>query len=90
MTVKDFNRHKSNGGMAQLTTIDAIKSFKCGKKWAVEMAAQMEQAVCTEVALIKCVVNVVRHMHTRIAQHLAKSAINVVTKIILVHVAGQI
>ena len=32
MTVKDFNRHKSNGGTAQLTTIDAIESFKCGKK----------------------------------------------------------
>ena len=32
MTVKDFNCHKSNGGMAQPMTIDAIKSFKCGKK----------------------------------------------------------
>ena len=58
------------------------------------MAAQMEQAVHTEVAPInvapiKCVVNVTQHMHTRNAQHLAKNAINVVTKIILVHVAGQ-
>ena len=32
MTVKDFNRHKSNGGTAQPTTIDAIESFKRGKK----------------------------------------------------------
>ena len=32
MTVKDFNHHKSNGGMAQLMTINAIKSFKWGKK----------------------------------------------------------
>ena len=32
MTVKDFNHHKSNGGIAQLTTINAIESFKCGKK----------------------------------------------------------
>ena len=32
MTVKDFNCHKSNGGTAQPTTIDAIESFKCGKK----------------------------------------------------------
>ena len=32
MSVKDFNRHKSNGGTAQLTTIDAIESYKCGKK----------------------------------------------------------
>ena len=62
---------------------------------AVEMAAQMEQAVHTEVAPIhiapiKCVVNVTWHTHTRIAQHMAKSAINAVTKIISVHVAGQI
>ena len=32
MTVKDFNRHKSNGATAQPTTIDAIESFKRGKK----------------------------------------------------------
>ena len=32
MTVKDFNHHKSNGGTAQLTMIDTIESFKCGKK----------------------------------------------------------
>ena len=32
MMVKDFNCHKSNGGIAQLTTVDVIKSFKCGKK----------------------------------------------------------
>ena len=33
MTVKDFKCHKSNGGVAQLTTIDAIKTFKQnGKK----------------------------------------------------------
>ena len=34
MMVKDFNNHKSNGGIAQPTTIDAIKSFKWGKKVA--------------------------------------------------------
>ena len=32
MMVKDFNHHKSNGGIAQPTTVDAIKTFKCGKK----------------------------------------------------------
>ena len=32
MMVKDFNHHKSNGGITQPTTINAIKSFKCGKK----------------------------------------------------------
>ena len=33
MTVKDFKRHKSNGGVTQLTTVDAIKTFKRnGKK----------------------------------------------------------
>ena len=32
MTVKDFNRHKSSGGFAQLMTINAIEIFKCSKK----------------------------------------------------------
>ena len=32
MVVKDFNHHKSNGGITQLTKIDAIKTFKRGKK----------------------------------------------------------
>ena len=32
MTVKDFNHHKSNGGITQLTTINAIETFKRGKK----------------------------------------------------------
>ena len=32
MTVKDFNRHKSNGGTAQLMTINVIESFKPSKK----------------------------------------------------------
>ena len=31
MTVKDFNQHKSNGGVATATTIDEIKSFKSKK-----------------------------------------------------------
>ena len=31
MTVKDFNRHKSNGGIATATTIDEIKTFKFRK-----------------------------------------------------------
>ena len=30
--VKDFNCHKSNGGITQPTTVDVIKTFKCGKK----------------------------------------------------------
>ena len=55
----------------------------------VETAARMEQAVCIEVAPIKLVVNVTRHTHTRKAQHLAKSDISEVTRIISVHVAGQ-
>ena len=32
MMVKDYNCHKTKGGIAQLTTVDAIKTFKCGKK----------------------------------------------------------
>ena len=58
------------------------------------MATQAKRAVCievapTNVALIKCVVNAVRYMCTGIAQLLAKNAINVVTKIILVHVVDR-
>ena len=77
ITVKDFSHHKSNGGITQLTTINAIESFKHGKK-GVEIAARMEQAVHIEVALIKLAVNVTQHTHTRNAQRLAKSAISVV------------
>ena len=59
------------------------------------MAAQMKRAVHievapTNVALIKCVVNAVRYMRTGIAQLLAKNAINVVTKITLVHVVDRV
>ena len=62
MMVKDFNHHKSNGGTAQLMTINAIESFKHCKKGS-RNGTQTEQAVPTEVeltnvALIKCVVNV--------------------------------
>ena len=32
MMAKDFNHHKSNRGITQLTSIDAIKTFKRGKK----------------------------------------------------------
>ena len=32
MTVKDFNQHKSNGGIAQASTINEIKTYKHGKK----------------------------------------------------------
>ena len=54
----------------------------------------MKRAVHIEVALtniapIKHVVNAVQYMCTGIAQLLAKSAINVVTKIILVHVVDR-
>ena len=93
MTVKDFNSHKSNRGIASQRLSMRSKVSNMVRR-AVEMAAQMEQAVRTEVALIniapiKHVVNVTQHTHTRNAQHLAKSAINVVTKLISVHVAGQ-
>ena len=39
--------------------------------------------------MIKSVVNAVQYMHTGIAQLLAKNAINVVTKIISVHVVDR-
>ena len=32
MTVKDFNRHKSNRGITQPMTINVIDTFKHGKK----------------------------------------------------------
>ena len=62
---------------------------------AVETATQAKRVVHIEVALtnvapIKCVANAVRYMRTGIAQLLAKNAINVVTKIILAHVADRV
>ena len=89
MTVKDFNHHKSNGGIAQPMTINAIESFKCGKKGSRNGSSNGASSLhrgSTDKPCSKCNTT---HMHTRNAQHLAKSAISVVTKIILVHVAGQ-
>ena len=57
MMVKDFNRHKSNGGIAQPMTINVIETCSNIRK-VVEMAARMKQAVRIEVAQIKLVINV--------------------------------
>ena len=64
MMVKDFNRHKSNGGMAQLMMIDAIESFKCGKKvsrngCSNEASSSHLEVALTNIAPIKRVVNAV-------------------------------
>ena len=91
MTVKDFKRHKSNRGTAQLTTVDAIESFKRGKKGSRNgRSSEASSSHRGSTPLIKSVVNAVRYMHTGIAQLLAKNAINVVTKTISVHVVDRV
>ena len=47
MTVKDFNHHKSNRGITQLMTSKHDQNVSNVERKAVEMEAQMEQAVCT-------------------------------------------
>ena len=90
MMVKDFNCHKSGRGIAQLTTINAIESFKYGKKGSRNGSSYRGSSLhrhrgSTHKMCSKCSMT---HAYKE-CQHLAKSAINVVTKIILVHVAGQ-
>ena len=91
--MKDFNCHKSNGGTAQLMTIDAIESFKCGKKGSRNHRSN-EVSSSHRGSTDKCSTNKrcskCSTIHAyRIAQLLAKNAINVVTKIISVHVVDQ-
>ena len=78
MTVKDFNQHKSNGGAATATTIDKIKMLKFKKVMAIE----------PRVAQVRHVANMDSRTHEENAQHRAKNATSVETKIILVCVVG--
>ena len=92
-TVKDFNHHKSNGGTAQLTTINAIEIFKCGKKGSRNGSSNGASSShrgstnkrSTDKMCSKC-----NSTHAyKDCPVFGKNAINVVTQIILVHVAGQ-
>ena len=81
---KDFNRHKSNGGMAQLTTINAIESFKCGKKGS-RNSCSSKVSTSHRGSTNKCSTNKMCSKCSMIHAYrdcpaFAKSAINVVTK----------
>ena len=84
MTVKDFNCHKSNGGITQLTTVDVIKTFKHAVRKVSNPAAHIERVVrVPETA--KHAVSATLLINLKTVQHLAKNAINVVLRIISVH-----
>ena len=72
MTIKDFNRHKSNGRIAQVTTVDEIRT-----NMVREVKVMLEERVAP-----KHVINAVHHIDTKNAQHLGKSVINVVLRTI--------
>ena len=82
--VKDFNCHKSNGGITQLTRVDAIKTFKHGKKGTKTSGSHRVSGTSTRDS-ITCAVSVTLLTSSKTVQHLAKSAINVVLRIILAH-----
>ena len=57
MTVKDFKRHKSNGGVAQPTTVDAIKTFKQNGKKSTKTSSSYRtsgQSTCDNKMCSKC------------------------------------
>ena len=82
MTVKDFNRHKSNGGITQPTTVHAIKSFKHGKKGIKPSGSQRTSRV-PETA--NYAVSATLLINLKNVQGLAKNAINMVLRVISVH-----
>ena len=67
MTVKDFNRHKSNGGTAIATSVDEIRTFKQKKGNGYRAKA----------AQVDHVVNAAHHTHQENVQHSVRNAINV-------------
>ena len=83
MTVKDFNCYKSNGGIAQLTTVDVTKSFKCSKKGIKTSSSHRTSGQSTRDSKTcsKCnTTHQFKDFHC-----LAQNAINVVLRIISVH-----
>ena len=91
MMVKDFNHHKSNGGITQQMTIDTIKTFKCSKKGTRSyQKQQLSQRVVQVPKTAKCVVSATQHTCTKTVQYLAKNTTNVVLKIILILAVDQL
>ena len=83
MMVKDFNCHKSNGGITQLTTVDAIKTFKCSKKGIKTSGSHRASGQSTRDSKICSKCNTTHQFKDCPA--FGKNAINVVLRIILVH-----
>ena len=57
MTVKDLKRHKLNGGVAQPTTVDAIKTFKQNGKKSTKTSGSYRasgQSTCDSKMCSKC------------------------------------
>ena len=86
MTVKDFNRHKLNGGIAQPTTVDVIKTFKHnGKKDTKTSSSHRTSGQSTQDSKMCRSVTLLTNLKT--VQRLAENAINVVLRTISAHVA---
>ena len=85
MTVKDFNCHKLNGGIAQLTKVDVIKTFKCnGKKGTKTSGSHRVSGQSTRDSKICSKCNTTHQFKD--CPSFGKNAINVVLRIILAHV----
>ena len=85
MTVKDFNHHKSNGGIAQPTTVDAIKTFKQnGKKSSTKTSGSHRTSGQSTRA-----VSATLRINLKTVRRLARNAINVALKTILARVADH-
>ena len=86
MTVKDFKCHKSNGGVAQLTTVDAIKMFKHNGKKGTKTSGSHRtsgQSTWDSRMCSKC-----NTMHQfKDCPAFGKNATNVVLRTISAHVA---
>ena len=81
--VKDFNCHQLNGGIAQPTTIDAIKSFKRGKKGIKSSGLHRTSGQSTRDSKLCSKCNTTHQFKDCPA--FGKNAINVVLRIISVH-----
>ena len=80
MMVKDFNQHKSNGGIATAMIIDEINPSSTGKAMATEQILR--------VAQVRHAANAAHPIHQENAQCGAKNVTSVKTKIIVVYVVG--
>ena len=89
MMIKDFNRHKSNGGITQPTTVDVIKTFKHNGKKGTKTSSSHRMSGQSTRDSKKPAVSVTLCISLKTVQLLAKSATNVVLRTISARVADH-